>query len=134
MVRHDVSYVCGATTAPLIYQTIGQTLSAAARQHPDTDALIVCHQGIRLTYAQLDAQVDRVARGLLAVGIKRTDRVGIWSPNNAEWVVTQFATARVGAILVNINPAFRTSELDYALRVVGCRMLILATSFKSSDY
>ena len=91
-------------------------------------------QDVRWTYAELDAEVDAFAAGLLALGLEPGDRVGIWSPNNAEWVVTQFATAKAGLILVNINPAYRTHELDYALNKVGCRALVTATSFKTSDY
>src|SRR5205085_6749240 len=85
-------------------------------------------------YAELDAEVERCARGLLALGVARGDRVGIWSPNNAEWVVVQFATARIGAILVNINPSYRQHELEYALRQSGCSVLILAPGFKDADY
>src|SRR5262249_38247701 len=114
--------------------SVGGVLSDAAAQWPDTLALIVRHQSVRWSYRELDRRVSDLARGLLALGMQAGDRVGIWSPNNAEWVLTQFATARAGLILVNINPAYRASELAHALRKVGCRALILALALKSSDY
>ena len=128
------SYVCGVSDAPLIYRTIGQTLDDAVRRLPDRPALIVRHQGARMTYAEFAAAARDFAAGLAALGLEKGDRVGIWSPNNAEWVIAQFATARLGLILVNINPAYRTTELEYVLGKVGARALILARSFKSSDY
>jgi fatty-acyl-CoA synthase len=130
----DPSFVCGTSGLPLIHQTVGDALGAAARRWARRDALVICHQAVRLTYAELDEQVTRLARALLALGLEPRDRVGIWSPNNLEWVLTQFATARAGLILVNINPAYRRVELEYALRNVGCRALIFAPSFKTSDY
>ncbi len=129
-----LSYVHGVSDVPLIGETVGAHFQRAAARWPDRPALIVREQAIRWTYAELDAQVDAFAAGLLALGLEPGDRVGIWSPNNAEWVVTQFATAKAGLILVNINPAYRTHELDYALNKVGCRALVTATSFKTSDY
>ena len=123
-----------STDIPLTYRTVDQILRDAAERLPANEALVVRHQNIRLTYAQLDAEVDRIARALIALGLKPGERLGIWSPNRVEWVLTQFATARAGVILVNINPAYRTSELDHVLTKTGCRALILATSFKSSDY
>ena len=111
----------GASDVALLDETIGANFARAVARAPAHEALVSCHQGLRFTYAELDAQVDRVARGLLARGIAKGDRVGIWSPNNAEWVFVQFATAKIGAILVNINPAYRTSELEYALTQSGCR-------------
>ena len=129
-----LSYVHGASDVPLLGETVGAHFQRAAARWPDRPALIVREQAIRWTYAELDAQVDAFAAGLLALGLEPGDRVGIWSPNNAEWVVTQFATAKAGLILVNINPAYRTHELDYALNKVGCRALVTATSFKTSDY
>ena len=129
-----LSYVHGVSDVPLIGETIGAHFQRAAARWPDRPALIVREQAIRWTYAELDAQVDAFAAGLLALGLEPGDRVGIWSPNNAEWVVTQFATAKAGLILVNINPAYRTHELDYALNKVGCRALVTASSFKTSDY
>ena len=128
------SFVCGTTEQPLLFQTVGEVLKLAAERSPKHDALIVRHQGTRLSYGELNIHVDRLARGLLACGLKPGDRVGIWSPNNSQWVITLFAAARAGLILVNINPAYRVTELEYALVKVGCRMLILAPSFKSSNY
>ena len=130
----ELSYVQGASEVPLLGETVGAHFGRAAARWPERPALIVRDQGIRWTYAELDAQVDAFAAGLLALGLEPGDRVGIWSPNNAEWVVTQFATAKAGLILVNINPAYRTHELDYALNKVGCRALVTATAFKTSDY
>jgi fatty-acyl-CoA synthase len=128
------SYVHGASEVPLIGDTIGTHLDRIVARWPDREALIVRDQGVRWSWAELQERSDAFAAGLLALGVEPGDRVGIWSPNNAEWVVTQFATAKAGLILVNVNPAYRTSELDYALNKVGCRALVLATSFKSSDY
>ncbi len=134
MSSNAFSYVCGVSDTPLVYQTIGAALDLTVERFADRPALIVRHQDIRLTFAELRRAVDGVAAGLLALGLRPGDRVGIWSPNNAEWVISQFATARIGVILVNINPAYRTSELDYVLNKVECRALILARSFKTSDY
>jgi fatty-acyl-CoA synthase len=128
------SYVHGAAEVPLIGETIGAYFDAAAERWRDRDALIARQQGIRWTYDDLQRRVDDFAAGLLALGLEPGDRIGIWSPNNAEWVVTQFATAKAGLILVNINPAYRLSELEYALNKVGCKALVTADSFKTSDY
>ena len=128
------SYVHGAAATPLIGETIGVHFDKAVARWPGRDALIVRQQNVRWTYGELKRQVDALAAGLFGLGLEPGDRVGIWSPNNAEWVVTQFATARAGLILVNINPAYRLSELEYALNKVGCKALITAVSFKSSDY
>ena len=128
------SYAAGPTEPPLLDETIGFNLRRMAERHADRDALVSCHQDVRLTYGELDAAVDSVARALMALGLERGDRLGIWAPNRAEWVLTQFATARIGVVLVNINPAYRTSELRYALAQSGCRVLIAARRFKSSDY
>lgn len=130
----EPSYVCGSADSPLMHRTVGEVLRHAAQQWPQGLALVVRHQNVRLTYAELDDEATRLARAFLALGLRPGERVGIWSPNNREWVLTQFATARAGLILVNINPAYRTFELDYALRTVGCSALVLAPSFKSSDY
>ena len=124
----------GADTVPLFRETIGANLDRTIERFGNREALVSYLQDLRLTYAQLGAAVDELGRGLLAAGIKRGDRVGIWSPNCAEWVLVQYATAKTGVILVNINPAYRTSELEYALRQSGCRMLISAPAFKTSDY
>jgi fatty-acyl-CoA synthase len=134
MICAAASYVSGTSDVPLLYNTVGGVLRDAATVWPQTPALVVRHQSIRWTYRELDERVSAVAAGLLALGLEPGDRVGIWSPNNAEWVLTQFATARAGLILVNINPAYRSSELAYVLRKVGCRALILAPAFKRSDY
>ncbi len=130
----ELSYSHGASGVPLIGQTIGENLAETTRRFPDAEALVVRHQGIRLTYGELLAEVERVARGLLSYGLAKGDRVGIWSPNNAEWVLAQYATAAIGVILVNINPAYRTHEVEYVLRQSGCRMLLSATEHKTSDY
>src|SRR5205814_9206397 len=101
---------------------------------PELEALVVRHQDVRLSYRELNARVDRLARALMAAGLETGDRLGIWAPNCSEWVLVQFASAKVGVILVNVNPAYRTSELEYALDQSGCRMLIAAREFKESDY
>jgi fatty-acyl-CoA synthase len=126
--------VTGATDIPLSNDTIPALLARAVAANPEGDAVAFREQGIRWTWREFADQVDRLAAGLLARGIVRGDRVGIWSPNRAEWLVTQFATARIGAILVNINPAYRQAELEYALNKAGVKMLITAAHFKSSDY
>jgi fatty-acyl-CoA synthase len=128
------SYVHGASEVPLLGETIGRNLDRTVARVPDRDALVSIHQGIRLTYAQFLAAVEEVARGLLALGVEPGERVGIWSPNNAEWVTLQYATAKVGAILVNVNPAYRTSELAYALGQSGVSTLVLAPRFRQADY
>ena len=124
----------GSDAVPLLRETIGANLDRTIERFGDREALVSCAQEQRFTYAELGAAVDELARGLLAAGVQRGDRLGIWSPNRAEWVLVQYATARIGVILVNINPAYRTSELEYALRQSGCRMLISAPAFKTSDY
>ena len=134
MTKLTQSYVHGVSMTPLIGETIGVHFDKAAARWGERDALIVRQQNVRWTYRELQAKVDALAAGLLALGLAPGDRIGIWSPNNAEWVITQFATAKAGLILVNINPAYRLSELDYALNKVGCKALITADSFKTSDY
>ena len=133
-VASEPSYVHGASPVALLGETIGQNLDRTAARVPDNDALVSVHQGVRLTYAQFQAAVEEVARGLLALGIEPGERVGIWSPNNAEWATLQYATAKAGAILVNINPAYRTSELAYALGQSGVSTLVLAPRFRQADY
>jgi fatty-acyl-CoA synthase len=128
------SYVHGNSGAPLIGATIGDYLKIVATTHGSQDALIVPEQGVRWTYAELLERSDAFAAGLLSLGLKPGDRVGIWAPNCAEWTIAQFATARAGFILVTVNPAYRTSELEHALKAVECRALITATRFRSSDY
>ena len=134
MAKLTQSYVHGASATPLIGETIGNRFDQAVERWPEHEALVVRHQGIRWRYRELKQEVDGFAAGLLALGLEPGDRVGIWSPNNAEWVVTQFATAKAGLVLVNINPAYRLSELEYALNKVGCKALVTAVSFKGSDY
>jgi fatty-acyl-CoA synthase len=134
MVRLTQSYAHGVSTTPLIGDTIGVSFDKSAERWPDRPALIVRQQNVRWTYRELQERVDAFAAGLLALGLAPGDRIGIWSPNNAEWVITQFATAKAGLILVNINPAYRTYELEYALNKVGCKALITAERFKASDY
>lgn len=128
------SIVRGDTRAPLIEMTIGERFDQTVFDYPDRDALVVRHQDVRWSWRELKNRVDAVAAGLLERGLRPGDRVGIWAPNCAEWVVTEFATAKAGLILVNINPAYRIAELEYALGKVGCTALILAPSHKSSDY
>ncbi len=128
------SYEHGASDQCMIGDTIGRLFDRTVARWPDRPALIVRQQGVRLTWAQLAEKVEAFAAGLVALGLQPGDRVGIWSPNNAEWVITQFATAKAGVILVNINPAYRLSEVEYALNKVGCKALITATAFKTSDY
>ena len=132
--RREPSYVSGTSDTALIGETIGARIDRIAAQHADRDALVSCHQGIRWTWGDLRERVDRLAAGLLRLGLARGDRIGIWAPNCAEWTLTQFAAAKAGLILVNINPAYRRTELEFALNKVGCRALVLAPSFKSSDY
>ncbi|HUK29359.1 MAG TPA: AMP-binding protein [Candidatus Acidoferrales bacterium] len=130
----SMSYALGPMDKPLIEKSIGELFDENASRFADNEALVSRHQGLRFTYQQLSAKVDELAIALLGFGIKKGNRVGIWSPNNAEWVLTQFATAKVGAILVNINPAYRVSELEYALNQSGVSLLITAKQFKTSDY
>ena len=134
MAAPSFSYVQGASETPLLGETIGQFFDSACEQWSSRPALVVRHQNMRMSYGELRHAVDKLATGLLTLGLEPGDRVGIWSPNNSEWVLTQFATAKAGLILVNINPAYRTAELEYALNKVGCKALILAERFKSSDY
>ena len=134
MPASNESYAHGASAVPLIGETIGASFDRTVATWGDRPGLIVRQQGIRWSYRELGEQVDAFAAGLVALGLRPGERVGIWSPNNAEWVVTQFATAKAGLILVNINPAYRLAELEYALNKVGCRALITATAFKTSDY
>ncbi len=128
------SYARGDTRVPLIEQTLGGFFAAMAARQPDREALVSRHQGLRYTYAELHAAVRRLAGALLGLGLAPGDRVGIWSHNNAEWVLMQFATAQVGLVLVNINPAYRTAEVEYALNKVGCKALVTMARFKTSDY
>ncbi|MCU1692781.1 MAG: AMP-binding protein [Frankiales bacterium] len=128
------SYAAGPTDVPLLEETIGEALRRTAAGHATGEALVDVPSGRRWTWAQLDAAVDDLARALLDAGLQPGDRLGIWAPNSAEWTLTQFATARVGVVLVTVNPAYRTSELEFVLQQSGCRWLVAAPGFKTSDY
>ena len=131
---HQPSYTRGRQDKPLLAMTIGAAFDATVARFPEREALVVRHQGLRYSWRSLAEAVEVHARALMALGIQSGDRLGIWAPNCAEWCITQFASAKVGAILVNINPAYRSSELEYALRQSGCRWVICADAFKTSDY
>src|SRR5579885_602483 len=128
------SYTSGTSDIPLLGLTIGDMFDQTAATYPDQPALIARHQNIRWTYRELQAQVNQCAKGLLHLGIQKGQRVGIWAPNCAEWCITQFATAKIGAILVNLNPSYRSHEIEYALKQSGCSVLVTAAQFKSSNY
>src|SRR5215470_991497 len=129
----QLSYSHGTSGTALLGETIGENLRRVAATFPGSEAVVDVQAGRRWTYRQFDAATDALARGLLAAGIETRDRVGIWAPNCAEWVLLQYATARIGAILVNINPAYRSHELAYVLRQSGIRLLVSADSFKTSS-
>ncbi len=129
-----LSYVSGTSDRTLLYRTVDGVLKAAVHEHPDSVALAVPYQSMRWSFAEFDREVERAARGMLACGLKPGERIAIWAPNCAEWLLTMFGAARVGLVLVNINPAYRTIELEFALRLVGCRALVFARQFKGSDY
>jgi len=128
------SYICGEGSQQIIYNTIGNKLEEIANKFPNNDALVVCHQDVKWSYKQLNKKVDELATGLLTLGISKGDRLGIWGPNSYEWVLTQLATAKIGVIMVCINPDYRLVELEYALNKVECKAIISAESFKSSYY
>jgi fatty-acyl-CoA synthase len=134
MTEAATSYVHGASSTPLMGDTIGANLERIARRFADREAIVDCATGRRWTYGEFDRDVDAVALGLLDLGIAKGDRVGLWATNCAEWTLVQFATAKIGAILVNINPAYRTHELAYALQQSGCRLLVAATEVKGTSY
>ena len=134
MTTSQLSHTVGSTETPLIEQTIGDNLAAAVEKYGEREALVVVHQDIRWTYNQLWDEVDKVARGLHGMGFRKGDRVGVWGPNSVEWFLVQYATARLGVIQVNINPAYRTHEVSYALNQSGCRGLVSAPDFKTSNY
>ena len=128
------SYVHGASARALLGETVGALLDRIAGENPNRPALVARHQAVRWTYTDLRERADDLAAGLIALGLKPGERIGIWSPNTAEWVVTQFASAKAGLVLVNINPAYRTHELEYALNKVGCKALILGPGLRGNDY
>ncbi len=130
----DPSYVHGASDEPLLGRTVGAAFDDTVAACPQGEALVVPYQGVRWRYRELQARVDAFAAGLLALGLRPAERIGMWSPNNAEWVVVQLAAAKAGLILVNINPAYRLAELEHALNVTGCRALVVAPALKDSDY
>jgi fatty-acyl-CoA synthase len=132
--KGTLSYVVGASAPALEFTTIPEFFKRCVSEHGSHDAAVFDSENLRLTWYELSARVDRLAAGLLAMGLRKGNRIGIWAPNRHEWLVTQFATARIGLVLVNINPAYRQSELEYALKKVGCRALIMARSFKTGDY
>jgi fatty-acyl-CoA synthase len=129
-----ISYDCGTSSFPLIGETVGYMFNRIANENPDNDAVVSVHQGIRWTYREFQERVDGLARGLMAMGVDKGHRVGIWAMNYAEWIQVQFATAKIGAIMVNINPAYRTYELEYVLKQAEIQTLILQGRFKTSDY
>jgi fatty-acyl-CoA synthase len=128
------SYVHGTSDRPLLGETIGTSFDRTVSKHAEREALVVPYQGVRWTYAELARRVDALAAGLIALGLEPGDRIGIWSPNNFEWVALQFAAAKAGLILVNINPGYRLPELEFALNAVGCKALVTAPALKSSNY
>ena len=130
----ETSHVVGPADPPLLDVTIPAFLRGAVEHHPENEVAVFCGQGVRWTYAEFSGLVDQLAAGFLALGLDKGDRIGIWSPNRTEWVLAQYATARIGLILVNINPAYRRSELEYALNKVQAKALISALKFKTSDY
>ncbi|NRB48901.1 MAG: AMP-binding protein [Saprospiraceae bacterium] len=129
-----LSYACGISDKPLIGMTIGDMFDQTVERYPDNDALIVRHQHIRYTYRQLREKVDECAKALLALGLEKGDRLGVWAPNCAEWTITQLATSKIGVIQVNINPSYRLHELEYALNQSGCKAIVTADQFKTSKY
>jgi fatty-acyl-CoA synthase len=132
--RMNTSYAHGASAVPLIGETLGANFDRMAAAYPQTEAVVAVHQGVRLTYAQMRAATDEFARGLIALGVRHGDRVGIWSTNTLEWVIAQFATPKIGAILVNVNPAYRSSEASYVLRQSGVSVLLAQIRHKATDY
>lgn len=130
----ELSYAAGETTTPLLDETIGANLERTVAQWPDREALVEVATGRRWTWREFDHAVDQVARGLIAAGIGAGDRIGMWAPNCAEWTITQFAAAKAGAVLVNVNPSYRTHEFAYAVNQSGLRLLLTVTGFKTSDY
>jgi fatty-acyl-CoA synthase len=134
MEDRKLSYDHGISSTRLLNDTIGSCLDKAASRWPDREAVVIRDQNVRMTFARLRREADRLAAGLIALGLVPGDRVGLWSPNRIEWVLSQYATAKAGLILVNLNPGYRVAELEYALNKVECRALICADQFKTSNY
>ncbi|XP_026510397.1 acyl-CoA synthetase family member 2, mitochondrial isoform X2 [Terrapene carolina triunguis] len=128
------SYIQGTTAIPLLTKTVGQCLEETAHRFPDREALVFCRDGVRKTFAQFIQEVDQAAAGLLAIGLKKGDRLGMWGPNKYEWVLMQFATAQAGIILVSVNPAYQAQELEFVIKKVGCKALVFPTQFKTQRY
>lgn len=131
---NKLSYEHGSSEMPLLGETITERLRRTVEQFPDREALVVPYQNYRATYQEFWNQIEEIAKGLLAFGVKKGDRIGIWSPNRHEWVIVQFATARIGAILVNVNPAYKASELKFALRQSEISLLIMSKNFRKTNY
>jgi fatty-acyl-CoA synthase len=129
-----VSYASGTSDKPLLGMTIGEAFDQTVALHGDREAIISIHQNMRLTYSELSEQVNMAAKALMALGLQKGDRIGIWSPNNLQWLITQYASAKIGSVLVTINPAYRSHELAYVLKQSGCRALVIQNQFKTSDY
>src|SRR3569833_2520406 len=134
LIAPRIAHARGAAAPPLIAQTIPAFFAAMAARQPEHPALVSRHQGVRFSYGDLQRNARQLASALLDLGLQKGDRIGIWSHNNAEWALMQIATAQVGLVLVNITPAYRTSELEYALNKVGCKALVTMPRFKTSDY
>ena len=134
MTQVRLSYAYGTSSQPLLGMTIGEKFDQACQQYANQDAVISVHQNVRLSYKQLQAQVNAFACSLLKLGLEKGDRIAIWSPNCVEWTITQFAAFKAGIILVNLNPAYKSSELEYVLNKVSCKALVIASQFKSSNY
>ncbi|HEU5013779.1 MAG TPA: AMP-binding protein [Roseiflexaceae bacterium] len=134
MTGPTMSYISGTSEKPLLGLTIGDMFDQTAARFPDNEALVSRHQGLRYTYRELQEEVNRCARALMALGVQKGERVGIWAPNCAEWAIVQFATSKIGAILVNINPSYRVHEVQYALKQSGCAYVVIAPEFKTSNY
>ncbi|XP_071787632.1 medium-chain acyl-CoA ligase ACSF2, mitochondrial-like [Asterias amurensis] len=132
--HNELSYYHAAVNEPLIGKTIGQIMDETTEKYPDRESHVFCADGIRRTFAQFKQETDKIALGLLALGIKEGDRVGMWGPSTLEWVLTQFATCRIGAVMVNINPVYRVLELEYALHKSGCKAIVCDKSFRTLDY
>src|SRR5574344_609245 len=134
MTQVRLSYAYGTSNQPLLGMTIGEKFDQACQQYADQDALVSVHQNVRLTYKQLQQQVNAFACSLLQLGLKKGDRLAIWSPNCVEWTITQFAAFKAGIILVNLNPAYKSTELEYVLNKGSCKGLVIASQFKTTDY